>query len=227
MDNRDENAFSAALVVDQMLDETQGDWQHYAKLRTDAGALKTAIGGVNTASKRLKAAIDAGGQIDAKEAAETRALDAAMVVVTAAASSVVDTPNEVLRGIGQWARWELVKLRDTDQLTQLEAIYEQAHPHRAELVDDLVTDAHFAELQAATAALKPFVNKARGEVVTAAGLRREEQKALAEMRRVLQRLDKRMDVLSHQNKALADRYFQARMIVDLGGGGGKKDEGAE
>ena len=219
MDDRNENFLSTALVVDQTLDASKPDWQHYGKLVADAGALKTALADVNTATQKLKAAEGAGGQIDVKDAAEMRALDAAMVIVYGAAASVEDAPNAVLAGVADWSRTELDELRDTDQVAQLEAIYAQAFPLKAELVDDLVTDAHFEELQKATAALGPLVGKAWGEVVTAASLRREEAKALATVRAVLKRLDKRMNVLSGQNKVLADRYFQARMTIDARGPG--------
>lgn len=216
MDDRDEDFLSTAVVIDQMLDATQGEWQHYTKLKVDAGALKTVLGGVTTASIKLKAAVAAGGQIDVKDAAEMRALDAVMVIVAGAASSVIDAPNAVLEGVAKWSRWELDNLRDTDQVTQPKAIYAQASPLRAELVDDLVTDAHFEELEKATAALEPMVGKARGEVVTAAALRREEQTALAEVRKALQRLDARMEVMRHHNKPLAERYFQARQVIATG-----------
>ena len=199
-----------------MLDATQPEWQHYGKLATDAGALKTAIAGVGTASKRLKAAEDAGGQIDVKDEAEARALDAAMVIVVGAASSVIDAPNAVLAGVAKWTRTDLDRLRDTEQVTQLEAIHDQASPLRAELVDDLVTDAHFTEFRQATEGLKLLVGKARGEVVTAASLRREEQAALYVVRAVLKRLDARMEVMNHHNKPLADRYFQSRSVIDSG-----------
>ena len=216
MNDRSENFLSAVTTTDRLLDDTQADWQHYGKLATDAGALKTAVAGVHTASKKLKAAEDAGGEIDAKDAAEARALDAVMVIVVGASSSVIDQPNPVLRGVRAWTRSELDKKRDTEQVTQLEAIYEQAWPHRAELVDDLVTDAHFGELHAATDALKPFVGKARGEVVTAASLRKQEAAALDVVRDVMDRLDARMEVMSHHNKPLADRYFQTRTVIDSG-----------
>lgn len=219
MEDRHENTFSMALVVDRMLDETKDDWKHYAKLAADAEALKTKLGAVRTATQRLKAAVAAGGQLDAKDEAEGRALDAAMVIVSGAAASVLDAPNEVLAGVGRWTRSELAKKRDTEQVAELEGIFNQASPLRAELVDDQVTDAHFTELQAATEALRPFVGKARGGVVTAAALRREESAAVDEVREALDRLDARMTVLRNQKKPVADRYFQARMLINAKGRG--------
>ena len=209
MDDRHENTFSMALVVDQTLDATQADWSHYGKLVTDAAALKTAIAGVTTATQRLKAAEAAGGEMDVKDAAEVRALDAAMVIVHGATSSVIDQPNAVLAGVAKWTRTALDHQRDTEQ------------------VDDLVTDDHFAELKAATAALRPLIGKARGEVVTAASLRREEAAAVNKVRQVLDRLDARMDVMRSHNKPLAERYFQARINVNLKGPGKRADGGAK
>lgn len=227
MDDRHENTFSMALVVDQTLDATQADWSHYGKLVTDAAALKTAIAGVTTATQRLKAAEAAGGEMDVKDAAEVRALDAAMVIVHGATSSVIDQPNAVLAGVAKWTRTALDHQRDTEQVAALEAIYNQAFPLKAELVDDLVTDDHFAELKAATAALRPLIGKARGEVVTAASLRREEAAAVNKVRQVLDRLDARMDVMRSHNKPLAERYFQARINVNLKGPGKRADGGAK
>ena len=214
-----ENTLSMALVVDRTLDETKDDWKHYGKLATDAGALKTTLGAVRTARQQLKAAEAAGGQIDAKDAAEGRALDAAMVIVSGAAASVLDAPNDVLAGVGHWMRSALDKERDTEQLAELEGIFNQASPLRAELVDDQVTDAHFTELQAATNDLRPFVGKARGGVVTAAALRRAETAAMDAVSAALARLDARMTVLRTQKNPVADRYFQARILVNAYGPG--------
>lgn len=227
MDDREENFLSTALVVNQMLTDSKADWQHYGKLVKDAEALQNGLTDMSAATQRLKAVEAAGGQLDAKDEAETRALNAAMVIVQGAASSVIDVPNEVLAGVAQWTRTELAELRDTEQVEQLAALYAQAYPLRADLVDDLVTDAHFEELQEATAALKPFVGKARGQVVTAAGLRREQTQALGKVRAVIKRIDKRMNVLSSHNKPLTERYFQARMTIDAKGRGKAKEEGGE
>ena len=158
------------------------------------------------------------GYTDAKDLAEDAAVAAALRVVKGLRVVQLTTPHPDLAAVASFTKSGLDRLRDQNLVNSLDAVRTAAQAYAADLAAEGITAAHLAALDAATAAYRPLVGAARGQVVAGSTLRTTARKLVAQLREPLDALDARLDTLEDDYPALVAGYHQARTIVDAGHG---------
>lgn len=216
MDDKSQNYRVMAQGVLALLTRTRPDWEARApKLLPDYTALQQALTDID-AQAQAGSGGSTEGYTSAKDAAETAALDAAVVVLQGLRVLQLDAPRPALASVAAYSRSALAKLRDPALADALTEIGTTAQPLAAELATELVTAAQLAQQRDTAAAFAALVGAPRNQQVAGAAARRQILRHLDEARTALDRLDVRMPTLRPTMPALVAQYEQQRRIVGAG-----------
>ncbi|SDY21577.1 hypothetical protein [Hymenobacter psychrophilus] len=216
MDDKSQNYRIMAQGVLALLTRTRPEWEaRYAKLLPDYETLQQALAEVDTQAQ-ARSSTGTAGYTSAKDAAETAALDAALVVVNGLRTLQLDTPRPALAKVAAYSPSALTKLRDQAQADALIEIGTVAAPLAAELAAELITADQLTRQRDTAAAFAAMVGVARTQTVAGAAARRQALDHLAEARAALERLDVRMPNLRPFLPELVAQYEQQRRVIDAG-----------
>ena len=159
-----------------------------------------------------------GGIAQNKSELKAQMVDQALAVAQATFALATDTGDTVLRGAVDYSRSDLLEGRDTVVGQRCQGVHAAANGVAAALVAYGVVAADLVALQAAIDAYVVAVSAPR----TAITIRKGATEAIATLvREGLGILNDRMDKLMPEFEASApnfyQEYFDARIIVDLGG----------
>lgn len=218
MSDRELNFTTMARQVQRYLTQHQPEWATAApRLLPDFQKLGTLLATLDQVGGQVSAT-GTQGYTDAKDLAEDAAVAAALRVVKGLRVVHLTTPHPDLAAVAGFSKSGLDRLRDQKLVDSLDAVRTTAQAHAPDLAAEGITAAHLAALDAATAAYRPLVGAARGQIVAGSTLRTTARKLVAQLREPLDALDARFDTLEDDYPTLVAGYHQARVIVDAGHG---------
>lgn len=226
MTDRQENKFSMYLATQSVCDTHNSVWAGTPAFVTAKAAFDDVIDGISKArqkqEKETKGVTEDKGQ--AKEAAIVKAVSVA--AATFAYASV--TNNNTLKQLVNYSPTELRQSRDTILSDRLRVILNAANDHAAALVDYGIQSTDLTELDTLVTAYEDILGAPRtaiGERSTA----RQELEALFDTGDGIlkEQLDKLMEIYRPTALAFYNQYKSARVIIDLGRGGGSSDTDPE
>ncbi|MBT2557017.1 hypothetical protein J7E24_04415 [Hymenobacter sp. ISL-91] len=216
MDDKSQNYRIMAQGVLALLTRTRSEWEaRYAKLLPDYEALGQALAEVDVYAQ-ARSSTDTAGYTNAKDAAETAALNAAVVVLNGLRALQLDAPRPALAKVAAYSPSALSKLRDQAQADALTEIGTLAAPLATELAAELVTAAQLTTQRDTAAAFAALVGVARTQTVEGASARRQALDHLANARAAIERLDVRLPNLRPTLPELVAQYEQQRRVVAAG-----------
>jgi len=225
MTDEQENKLSMGLAVQKVVNQNNGIWSGLPAFVTAFGDYETIIQDIQ--SNRVVQEMDTRGVTLDKAGAEAVLIEKTLVVSTGTYAYAVATNNNTLKEKVNYSPSDLRRSRDTILRDICQLIHDEANAVIGDLADYGILPADLTDLQNKIDAYNNAIAAPR-EAITDRSRATEELKEFFKLMDVVlnDRIDKIMEQFKKDNPKFHRQYFNARIIIDLGRGGGD-DEGGE
>lgn len=223
MDKKQENQTSMLYAVQQALANHNGAWSATPAVVTASGELDGLIDAVE--SRIARQVIDIRGFARDKAAAEFAMIDMTLQVAGGVRAYAIVIGDEVLAGKMNVTRTGLVRHRDSVVAQHCQGIHDEANAVVASLVGYGVTAAVLTSFQGLIDRYVAAISAPRNAITERKTATTELRTLLTEDNRTLMtRLDSLVEQFREPQPEFYLDYHHARVIVDLGTGGGEEPE---